>query len=111
MAYRHVVRINPLEWVEGANRDRAAGAVVRYLESDPGQYFDVFAAEGAPNRFGWSDLAAVASLSVTVPAEVADWLIIGDGADETSRLLAGIGDGSTTWSSASPAPIRSMATR
>ena len=87
------MEVHPIQWVDGNRAARAADALVRYLRTDSGRYFEVFAGQGDPHHFVWSDLAAVASLSVNVPAGVADWLILGDGADETSGLLAGMGNG------------------
>jgi hypothetical protein len=90
------MEIHPIRWVEGDNRQVAAAALAKYTTTDPGRFFDDFAAISDPHRIEWSDLAAVSALSVPIPAEVADWLMFGDGAEQTGRLLEEIAGGSTT---------------
>jgi Family of unknown function (DUF6308) len=82
-----------MRWVGQDAMTDAADRLVRYMQSDTGRFFDVFAMEGDPNRFEWSDIVAVACLSVNVPAAVVDWLLRGEGTEPTARMLSGVGDG------------------
>lgn len=65
----------------------ASDDVITYLQSYSGRFFEPLAAMSAANRFGAADMVAVSCLSVQVPAETAGWLILGDGAEESARLL------------------------
>jgi hypothetical protein len=88
-----------MRWVGDEAMLDAADRLVRYMQSDTGRFFDVFAMEGDPNRFEWSDIVAVACLSVNVPAAVVDWLLRGEGAEPTARLLSGGGMANPTRTS------------
>ena len=49
---------NPMRWVGHDAMTDAADRLVRYMQSDSGRFFDIFAMEGDPNRFEWSDIVA-----------------------------------------------------
>jgi hypothetical protein len=78
---------NPLALL---TRPEAAHDVIDCLTSYSGRFFEPLAALSYPNRFEASDVVAVSCLSVTVPPETAGWLLVGDGAAATERLLCEI---------------------
>lgn len=81
-----------------ASRERIADLTHRYWRSEPftGRYFELLRDDENPNRITDRDLTAVSMLSVTVPAEVAIW-ILDDGSSQIEALLAKVPADADFW--------------
>jgi hypothetical protein len=81
--------VDPLSYITGPEEERSIQCFVSYFASYTGAWFNHLA-DSDRNTIGTSDLVAVSTLGVKVPAGVAVWLLQPEHHSEVSDLLAEI---------------------
>src|SRR5262245_42463693 len=103
-------RVDPMQFVEGEEREVARQLLIDYFSSYTGSRFERYLDHEHPNEITAQDLVAVSMLSVEIPADAAIWMLE-DGQREIGRLLgridppdiaiwherANLGPGSDAW--------------
>jgi len=85
-------RVDPLVFMEGDERELAKASLTAYFSSFTGSKFEELSDWDSPNEFTARDILAVSTLSVTVPANVAIWLVGPDGTAQVRPLLEQLGE-------------------